>query len=142
MTPAKKGDRVKVHYVGKLRNGSVFDTSITRDPIELTIGEGISIPGLEEAIVGMKPGESKITEIPARKAYGMRSSDHLMILDAAQFTERLNLQVGQPLQYIKPDGEAIVVVVKDVSESTVTLDANHPLAGNDLTLDIRLLEIL
>jgi peptidylprolyl isomerase len=142
MAPAKKGDRVRVHYTGKLKNGSVFDTSVTRDPVEFTIGEGVTIPGLEQAIVGMKPGESKIAEIPARKAYGMRNSDLLMAVDARQFPERLKLEVGQPLHYVKPDGEAMVVIVKELSEATVILDANHPLADKDLTLDVRLLEIL
>lgn len=142
MTPAKKGDRVKVHYTGKLKSGSVFDTSVTGDPVEFTIGDGMTIPGLEQAIVGMKPGESKIAEIPAGKAYGKRNSDLLMEVDARQFPERLKLQVGQPLHYVKPDGEAIVVIVQEISESSVILDANHPLADKDLTLDIRLLEIL
>jgi len=142
MTPAKKGDRVRVHYVGKLKTGSVFDTSITRDPLELTIGEGVWIPGLEEALVGMRPGESKITEIPADQAYGMRNKSLLMEVDKSQFPEPLKLEAGQPIHYVKPDGQGIVVIVREVSDSTVILDANHPLAEKDITLDIRLVEIL
>ncbi len=142
MTQAKMGDTVKVHYTGKLEDGTVFDTSTNRDPLQFTIGEGRVIPSFEQAVVGMNPGESKNTKIPADKAYGPHREELVLVIDRNQFPVDLNPEVGQRLQSRQADGRTIVVTVTDVSESSVTLDANHPLAGEDLTFDIRLLEIL
>ncbi len=142
MAQAKNGDTVKVHYTGKLEDGTVFDTSINRDPLQFTIGEGQIIPGFEQAIVGMNPGESKTTKVQADKAYGQHLKEMVVVVDRNQFPVDLKPEVGQRLQTRQADGRAIVVTVTDVSESSVTLDANHPLAGEDLTFDIQLLEIV
>ncbi len=142
MAQAKSGDTVKVHYTGKLENGTVFDTSINRDPLRFTIGEGQVIPGFEQAVVGMNPGESKTTKVPVDKAYGPHRKEMVMAVNRNQFPVHLKPEVGRRLQIRKADGRTIGVTVADVSESSVTLDANHPLAGKDLTFDIQLLEIV
>ena len=142
MAQAKHGDTVKVHYTGKLEDGTVFDTSINRDPLQFTIGEGQIIPGFEQAVVGMNPGESKTTKVPADKAYGSHHKEEVLVVDRNQFPVDLKPEVGQKLQIRRTDGQTSVVTVTDVSESSVTLDANHPLAGKDLTFDIQLIEIV
>lgn len=142
MAPAKHGDTVKVHYTGKLEDGTVFDTSTERDPLQFTIGEGQIIPGFEQAVVGMKPGESKTTKVPADKAYGPHSKEMVLEVDRKEFPEHLKPKVGEQLQVRQADGKTMVVSVTGVSESGVTLDANHPLAGKDLTFDIQLTEIV
>jgi peptidylprolyl isomerase len=138
---AKDGDTVQVHYTLKLEDGTVFDTSIGGDPLQFTIGDGQLIPGFEQAVVGMSPGESKTVEIPADEAYGPYLEELVMVVDRDQLPEDLQPEVGQQLQIRQPDGQTILVKVIDVSESSVTLDANHPLAGEDLTFDIELVEI-
>ena len=142
MKQAKIGDSVKVHYTGKMDDGTVFDSSVDREPLEFTIGENQVIPGFEDAIVGMLPDEPKTITIPADKAYGAHNPEMVVTVDKARFPENLEPQVGQQLQMRQEQGQEIVVVVTDVSESNVTLDANHPLAGKDLTFDLQLVEIL
>ena len=137
---AKDGDTVQVHYTLKLEDGTVFETSIGGDPLQFTIGEGQLIPGFEQAVVGMSPGESKTVEIPADEAYPYRE-ELVLVVDRDQLPEDLQPEVGQQLQIRQPDGQTILVKVIDVSESSVTLDANLPLAGKDLTFDIELVEI-
>ncbi len=142
MAQAKEGDTVKVHYTGKLEDGTVFDTSSDRAPLEFTIGGGQIIRGFEQAVVGMEPGDTKTATIPPEEAYGPRREDMTLTVEREQFPEEINPEPGQQLQVQQPDGRAAVVVVSDVSESTVTLDANHPLAGQPLTFDIRLVDIV
>lgn len=142
MRQAKKGDTVKVHYTGKLENGTVFDTSLNRDPLQFTIGNDEVIPGFEEAVIGMAPGDSKTVKITADKAYGPHLDEMVLVVERTQIPPNLKPEVGQQLQLKQADGKVILVVVTDVSESTVTLDANHPLAGKDLIFDIQLVEIL
>ena len=142
MAQAKEGDTVKVHYTGKLEDGTVFDTSEERAPLEFTIGSGQIIPGFERAVVGMEPGEAKIATIPPEEAYGPRRDEMTITVDREQFPEDINPEPGQQLQVQQPDGRAAIVVVSDVSESSVTLDANHPLAGQPLTFDIELVDII
>lgn len=142
MAQAKHGDTVKVHYTGKLEDGTVFDTSIDRDPLQFTIGEGQVIPGFEQAVLGMNPGESKTIRIPTDEAYGTRREEMVMVVDRNQLPADLNPEVGQQLQRSQPDGQTIVVTVTEVSKSSVTVDANHPLAGKDLTFDIQLVEVV
>ncbi|KAF5051317.1 FKBP-type peptidyl-prolyl cis-trans isomerase SlyD [anaerobic digester metagenome] len=142
MAQAKEGDTVKVHYTGKLEDGTVFDTSEERAPLEFTIGSGQIIPGFERAVVGMEPGEAKTATIPPEKAYGPRRDEMTITVDREQFPEDINPEPGQQLQVQQPDGRAAIVVVSDVSESSVTLDANHPLAGQPLTFDIELVDII
>jgi len=142
MTQAKHGDTVKVHYTGKLEDGTVFDSSIKHDPLQFTISEGKLIQGFEQAVVGMNPGESKTTKVPADKAYGPHREEMVLEVDRKEFPEHLKPKVGEQLQVRHAEGQTIVVMVTDVSESSVTLDANHPLAGKDLTFDIQLIEIV
>ena len=141
MTQAKSGDSVKVHYTGKLDDGTIFDSSVERAPLEFTIGESQVIPGFEEAVVGMQLEEEKTITIPADKAYGAHNPEMVVTVDRARFPEHLEPQVGQQLQMRQEQGQPIVVLVTAVSESNVTLDANHPLAGKDLTFDIQLVEL-
>ena len=141
MAQAKFGDTVKVHYTGKLDDGTVFDSSVSGDPLEFTIGEGMIIPGFEQAVVGMSPGDSKTELIPVDQAYGPHREDMVVIVDRAQMPPDMDPEIGQQLQIQQPTGQAIPVVVTDISDAEVTLDANHPLAGEDLTFDIQLVEI-
>jgi peptidylprolyl isomerase len=141
MAVAKKGDNVKVHYTGRLEDGTVFDTSAERGPYEFTIGQSKIVPGFAEAVIGMKPGQSKTVEIPAKKAYGLRRKDMIAVIERSKLPAQLNPEVGQRLRIDQADGQKIPATVTEVSDSTVTLDANHPLAGKDLVFDIELLEI-
>ncbi len=142
MAEAKQGDTVKVHYTGKLEDGTVFDTSTEREPLQFTIGQGQIIPGFEEAVVGMSEGESKTTQIPSDNAYGPHRGEMIVEVDRSQFPPNLDPEVGQQLQIRQPDGQAIVVTVTDLSDESATLDANHPLAGKDLTFDIELVQVV
>jgi len=142
MAEAKNGDTVKVHYTGKLDDGTVFDTSADREPLQFTIGEGQIIPDFEQAIVGMNPGESKTIQIPSDNAYGPHHKEMVMEVDRSEFPADLEPKVDQRLQVRQQDGQAFPVTVTDVSETKVTLDGNHPLAGKDLTFDIQLSEIV
>lgn len=141
MAQAKRGNIVKVHYVGKFEDGTVFDTSREREPLPFTIGEGEVIPGFEEAVVGMNPGESKKVVIPAENAYGPRHEEMVLVVDRQNLPEGVDPQVGQQYQIPQSDGQSIVVTVTDASDSSVTLDGNHPLAGRELTFEIELLEV-
>lgn len=141
MTQVQQGDTVKVHYTGKLEDGTVFDSSVSRDPLQFTLGKGQIIPGFEHAVVGMNPGESKTEKILADQAYGPRREDMVIEVDRQQLPADLQPEVGQQLQVSQTPGQAIPVMITDVSESRVMLDANHPLAGEDLIFDIQLLEI-
>ena len=142
MAPVKHGDTVRVHYTGKLTDGTVFDSSLNEEPLEFTLGEGQVIPGFEEAVIGMNPGQSKITKVRADKAYGAYREDMVMVLNRNQLPAHIQPEVGQQMEMRHEDGTAFIVTVMDVSESSVTLDANHPLAGKDLRFDIELLEIV
>jgi peptidylprolyl isomerase len=141
MAEAKPGDTVKVHYTGKLTDGTVFDSSLNEEPLEFTIGEGQVIPGFEEAVVGMNPGQTKVTKIRPDKAYGSYRDDMVLVVERDRLPEEIHPEVGQQLEMRNPDGTGFVLTVKEVGESNVTLDANHPLAGQDLRFDIQLLEI-
>lgn len=141
MPQAKEGDTVRVHYRGKLQDGTEFDSSFERDPLEFTIGQGQLIPGFEEAVVGMEPGETKASHIPHDKAYGERRDDMVLEVAKEQIPENIEVEIGQQLQIQQPDGQAVPVTVADVSDETVTLDANHPLAGKDLMFELELVEI-
>ncbi len=141
MTQAKDGDNVKVHYTGKLDDGTVFDSSVDRDPLEFTIGSGMIIPGFEQAVIGMSPGDSKTELIPSDRAYGPYLEDMVLTVEREQIPLELEPEIGQQLQLQHPTGQVIPVVITEVSPETVTLNANHPLAGEDLTFEINLVEI-
>ena len=143
MRQAKFGDTVRVEYRGELEDGSVFDAS-DREPLQFTIGIGQVIPGFEEAVVGMTPGDSKTTELPAEKAFGPHQEDMVAVVNKSQFAGHWHLvpRIGQHVQIPRPDGPPVDATVTKVTESEVTLDANHPLAGKDLTFDIQLIDIV
>ena len=142
MTPAKSGDSVKVHYTGTLDNGTVFDSSADRDPLEFTIGEGRLIADFENAVIDMNPGDSKTIKIPSDAAYGPHREDMLLKVNRSDFPEGLEPQIDQKLQVRNANGDDAVVTVVAIDGEIVTLDANHPLAGEDLTFEIQLAEIL
>ncbi len=141
MTQAKAGNNVKVHYTGKLDDGTVFDSSAEREPLQFSLGSGNVIPGFEEAIIGMAPGESKTATIPPDQAYGHQRDELVITVEKEQIPTDLSVEIGQQLQISQNDGQVIPVIVTEVSDSKVTLDANHPLAGQQLTFDIQLVEV-
>jgi peptidylprolyl isomerase len=143
MRPAKQGDTVRVHYRGKLQDGSVFDETFDREPLRFTIGGGQLIPGFEEAVVGMKPGDSKTTEVPVEKAFGPYLEERVVEVPKNKFA-RWNPEpvAGERVPIPQTGGSPIDVIVTEVTEAKVTVDFNHPFAGQDLTIDIKLLEIV
>jgi peptidylprolyl isomerase len=142
MRQAKHGDTVRVHYRGKLQDGSVFDAS-DREPLQFTIGGDQFLAGFEEAVVGMNPGDSKTTEVPAEKAFGRYEEDRVVVFPKSQFDDwDLEPNVGERVPIPRPNGPPIDVTVTEVTELEVTVDANHPLAGEDLTFDIELIDIV
>ena len=142
MRHATHGDTVKVHYRGKLHDGSVFDETSDREPLQFTIGEGQVIPGFEEAVVGMNPGDSKTTELPAEKAFGPYLEERVVEVPKNKFARcEPEPTVGERVPIPQPEGPPIAVTVTEVTESNVTVDFNHPLAGEELTIDIELVEI-
>ncbi len=142
MSQAKQGDTVKVHYTGKLEDGTVFDTSRSRHPLQFKLGNGQVIEGFEQAIAGMNVGESKTTTIPMEKAYGPRRNDMIVTVKRDQFPPDVKPDVGQRLEITQENNQDILVTVTDITDSTITLDANHPLAGRSLTFDLELVGIL
>lgn len=141
MTQAKNGDTVKIHYTGKLQDGTVFDSSSDREPLKFCIGSGQVIPGFEEAVTGMTVGEKKTALIPCDKAYGERNPSMVMIVDRKHVPADIDPEVGLRLQVGSPSGELIAVTVIEVNDKNITLDANPPLAGEDLTFVLELVEI-
>jgi peptidylprolyl isomerase len=142
MAQAKQGDTVRVHYTGKLDDGTVFDSSQGRDPLEFTLGVGQVIPGFEEPVFGMEPGDSKTVNIPAEKAYGPYHKEMVMHVERDEMPPDLNPAVGDQLQMRGSDSGTVVVTVTQVTDTCLTLDANHPLAGQNLNFDIELAEIV
>jgi peptidylprolyl isomerase len=141
MSGAKKGDSVKVHYTGKLHDGSIFDSSQNREPLEFEVGAGMMIAGFDKAVSGMKVGDKKIADIPAAEAYGEKNAEMVIEVPKAQLPPDLKPEVGQQLSMQQPDGQALPVVISGIKEDSVEIDANHPLAGKDLVFDIELVEI-
>lgn len=141
MTQAKQGDTVNVHYTGKLEDGKVFDSSRDRHPLQFVLGKGQVIAGFEQAVIGMNTGESRTVNIPMEQAYGPRRSDMIVTMDRSQLPADMNPRVGQRLELTQMDDQTILVTVTDITESSLTLDANHPLAGKTLMFDIELVGI-
>lgn len=141
MTQAKQGDTVKVHYTGKLEDGSVFETSHDRQPLQFTIGKGEVIPGVEQAVTGMNIGESKTATLPLEEAYGPHRDDMVVTVNREQLPPDFKPEVGQRLEITQKNNEIILVTVTDSSDSSVTLDANHPLAGKKLTFELELVGV-
>ncbi len=141
MPEAKNGDKVKVHYTGKLDDGTVFDSSEGREPLEFQVGSGSVIAGFDSAVSGMQEGETRSTHIPADQAYGPYHEEMVMVVPRDQLPPDLEPEVGQVLQVSTQNGEDFMVRITDVTGDQVTLDANHPLAGQDLNFDIQLVQI-
>lgn len=138
---AKVGDSVQVHYTGRLEDGSEFDSSTGREPLAFTLGQGNLIAGFEQAVVGMAQGETKTVTVPADQAYGARNEDMVQKVERETIPDEIDLRLGLRLQAQGPDGQAVALTVVGMDDDYVTLDANHPLAGKDLTFDIEVVAI-
>lgn len=142
MTEVKTGDTVRIHYTGRLEDGTVFDSSREREPLEFTVGSGQIIPGLDNALPGMNVGDEKTVQVPCDEAYGEHDPNGRQEVPREQIPAEIPLDPGTALQMQMPDGRAVPVTVAEVGEQNVVLDANHPLAGKDLTFDVEMVEIV
>lgn len=141
MSQVKQNDTVRVHYTGKLTDGQVFDSSLEREPIEFTMGQGQLIPGFEKGLLDMKVNEKKTIEIPAEEAYGEPRAELVQEVDKNQLPEEIKPEPGMGLVSKSPDGREMNLVVKEVKDETIVVDGNHPLAGKDLVFDLEVVEI-
>ncbi len=141
MQQVKSGDTVKVHYHGKLTDGSTFDSSEGREPLEFEVGSGSVIPGFDAGVTGMVVGDKKTVTIPADEAYGQKQAEMIMEFPMDRFPEDMNPEVGMQLNMSNGSGQNFPVVIREVREESVMLDANHPLAGEELIFDLELVEI-
>ena len=142
MALAKQGDTVQIHYTGKLQDGTVFDSSRERHPLRFTLGNGQVIAGFEQAVIGMSAGESRTTTIPVELAYGSHREDMVVTVERSQMPDGLAPQIGQRLELTQADDSTILVTVINTTDTTLTFDANHPLAGKALTFEIELIGIV
>ncbi len=142
MAPAKHGDTVQIHYTGKLDDGFIFDSSVEREPLEFKIGSGFVLEGFEQAVIGMNIDESKTFKLAAENAYGPYREEAVMIVPKEQFPPHITPEIGQQIQINdKQVAQPMVVVITEISDEGVTLDANHPLAGKELTFEIKVVAI-
>jgi peptidylprolyl isomerase len=141
MSQAKSGDTVKIHYTGTLDDGTQFDSSQGRDPLEFEVGSGQVIPGFDKAVEGMTVGDSKSVRIEADEAYGPRHEQLIQQVERSVLPDDLNPETGMALQSSSPDGQVTQFMVTEVTDETITVDANHPLAGHALSFDIELVDI-
>lgn len=141
MQQVKHGDTVKVHYHGRLTDGTVFDSSEGRQPLEFEVGSGRVIKGFDEGVKGMSVGEKKTVSIPADDAYGEHQKEMIISFERKNFPQDITPEVGMTLNMHSEDGNAIPVVITEITPDTIMLDANHPLAGEDLIFDIELVDI-
>lgn len=141
MQQAKSGDTVKVHYQGRLTDGSTFDSSEGRDPLEFKVGNGDVIKGFDDGVTGMSVGDKRTVHIPANDAYGQKDDTRVVEFPRSNFPAELNPEVGMQLNMTNGAGQVIPVVIQEVGQEVVKLDANHPLAGEDLIFDIELVDI-
>ena len=142
MAEAKAGDKVQVHYTGTLSDGSTFDSSQGREPLEFTLGQGMVIPGFENGVLGMNPGDKKTVEIPADQAYGPHRAELVIEVERTAFPDGMELEIGLQLAMTTQDGEQLPVQVIEFEDTNVKLDANPPLAGKDLTFALELVAIV
>jgi peptidylprolyl isomerase len=142
MAQAKLGDTVKVHYTIKLGDGTIIGSTANQEPLQFTIGDGQIIPGFDQAVIGMNPGESRTVQIPADQAFGPHLEEMVVMVERKNFPADWNPRVGEQVQFKQEDGAIISLMVTDTSEADVTLDGNHPLAGKDLTFAIQFLGII
>jgi len=139
---AKTKDKVKVHYKGSLRDGTVFDSSVGKDPFVFVIGEGSVIPGFEKSVVGMCAGDTKIITLPPEEGYGLHREELCAVVTRSRIPDTINLRQGMKLEVQSSSGSSAQALVLQVTDSDVTLDLNHPLAGKELVFELELIEIL
>jgi FKBP-type peptidyl-prolyl cis-trans isomerase 2 len=142
MAQVKSGDKVKVHYHGKLTNGETFDSSEGKDPLEFEVGSGMVIKGFDDGVTGMNVGDKKTINIPYDEAYGPRNPEMMIEMPKERFPKDMELEVGMPLLMSDGQGQQYQVIITDIKDDAVMLDANHPLAGKDLVFDLELVEIV
>ena len=142
MQQVKSGDTVKVHYHGKLTDGTTFDSSEGREPLEFEVGSGMVIAGFDNGVTGMTVGEKKTVNIPSQEAYGEKQEEMFMEFPMDRFPEDMKPEIGMTLNMSSQDGQTFPVIVREVLEDKVILDANHPLAGEELVFDLELVEIV
>ncbi len=138
MDPAKTGDTVTIHYTGRLEDGTIFDSSLERQPLSFSLGAGQVIPGFEWAIAGMQAGDRKTEIIPCDQAYGPRNPELIFRVGRDRIPPAMTFEMGQQLQFESPTGDPVTAMVIEITPEAVILDANHPLAGEDLTFEIQL----
>ena len=136
MAQVKSGDKIKVHYHGKLNDGETFDSSEGRDPLEFEVGSGMVIKGFDDGVTGMSVGEKKTINIPFAEAYGPVNPEMIIEMPKDRFPEDMKLEVGMPLMMSDQQGQQFQVKIEEIKEEVVMLDANHALAGKDLTLEL------
>ncbi len=141
MSEAKSGDKVKVHYTGTLEDGTQFDSSVKRDPLEFTLGEQQVIDGFDKAVTGMKAGDKKEVKLPPEEAYGPRYEELVLQVPKEQVPADVDPKIGDQLELKHPSGQALVVTVTTVEDDHIILDGNHPLAGQTLNFALELVEI-
>ncbi|HET6515260.1 MAG TPA: peptidylprolyl isomerase [Thermodesulfovibrionales bacterium] len=142
MTAVKEGDTIRIEYIGKLEDGTIFDSSAADRPLEFTVGEGEVVAGLEKGVIGMTTGESRSIRIGMEQAYGPHRKERVCELDKKRVPEGFHPEVGKQLQLYRADGLPVMGTVIKISETSFTMDYNHPLAGKTLIFDTTLLEIL
>ncbi len=141
MSQIKENDTVRVHYTGKLLDGQVFDSSLEREPLEFTMGQGQLIPGFEKGLLDMKVNEKKTVTIPSEEAYGAPRQELVQEVEKSQLPEEIKPEVGMGLVSTSPDGREMNLVITEVKENSIVVDGNHPLAGKDLVFDLEVVEI-
>ncbi len=142
MAQVKSGDKIKVHYHGKLTSGETFDSSAGREPLEFEVGSGMVIKGFDDGVTGMQVGEKKTINIPAEEAYGPRNPEMIIEMPKERFPKDMEIEVGTPLGMSDQNGQQFQVTVVEIKDDAVMLDANHPLAGEELIFDLELVEIV
>lgn len=140
MRQAQNGDTVRIHYTGTLEDGTVFDSSRQRDPLEFTLGQGKLIPGFETGVIGMTQGAKKTVTIAPEDGYGEHHEAMVATIDRSDIPEDLKPEIGQQLQVSRPDGKTFNVILTGMDETSITVDANHPLAGKTLKFELELVE--
>ena len=138
----KNGDTVSVHYRGTLADGTEFDSSAGREPLEFVVGSGQVIPGFDAAVIALEPGEKVTVTIPAAEAYGEHAEEGLQVFPRDAFPPDTNPEVGWAVELSAPDGQRVPATIASVTDESITLDFNHPLAGEDLTFEITLVEVV
>ena len=142
MTKAKEADKVKVHFEGFLEDGTVFGSTMDEEPFEFTIGEKNMLPSFENAVIGMQKGETKTITLSPEEAYGSHKKELLHVMDRSSFPQEINLEIGKRLQVRTQDGKYGIVTIKDITDDSIVIDENEPLAGKTLTFKIKLVEII